>query len=122
MVVNMDDSSEYRALAGDESKEDLPRIAYDLRDHQLGIIISWSIIFVTGGVLPIVLYFALRYAAKLELSTTLAVTSALFGVFSLYSLVKRSWLLLKKNSTCRPIGATRANVSTTWITTFYRPP
>lgn len=68
MVVNMDDSSEYRALAHDESKEDLPRISYDMRDHQLAIIITWSIMFVTGGILPVVLYFALRYVAKLELS------------------------------------------------------
>lgn len=69
MVLNVEDS-EYRALAPDESKADLPRISYDMRDHQLAIIITWSIIFVTGGVLPVVLYFALRYAAKLELSTS----------------------------------------------------
>lgn len=84
MVVNMNDTLKYRALADDESKEDLPIISHDLRDYQLGIIISWSIISVTGEILPIVLYFTLRYVAKLGLSTTLAMTSALFGVSSLF--------------------------------------
>lgn len=70
MPVNMDDTSEYRALAADESKEDLPRVSYEMRAHQLAIVITWGIIFVTGGILPVVLYFVLRYVAKLQLSTS----------------------------------------------------
>lgn len=50
------------------------------------------------------LYFALRYGAKLELSTVLALTSALFGVLSLFSLSKRTWGLTEKHSKCRPLG------------------
>ena len=47
----------------------IPKIDYDMREHRVGIIISWSIIFISSGISPIVLYFALRYAAHLELGT-----------------------------------------------------
>lgn len=101
-------SSEYRALASNHNlKHEIPKFSYDLRDHKKGIAINWTIIIITSGILPIALYFALRYGAKLQLSIVLALTSALFGVLSLFSLSKRTWDLTKKNSKCRPLGAGR---------------
>lgn len=48
---------------------ELPKVDYDMRKHKLGIIITWSILFITSGVSPNVLYFALRYAGNVDLGT-----------------------------------------------------
>lgn len=56
----------------------LPRIDYDLRQHKLGIAINWAIIFISSGVSPNVLYFALRYAGHVELGTSKLYNSILF--------------------------------------------
>lgn len=43
--------------------------------------------------------------------SVLGITTAIFGVVTLFSLVRRTWLLLRRDSTCRPIGGSRWQVS-----------
>ena len=106
----------------------VPTIHFDLREHKRAIAVTWTILFLSSALIPVVLYFALRYGAQLELhigellsynfkfgllsrSAVLAVTTAIFGVVSLFSLFKRTWSLVKPNSTCRPLGGTRWQAS-----------
>lgn len=46
----------------------LPRVSYNLREHKVGIIIAWSILLITSGALPIILYFSIRYCTTLKLT------------------------------------------------------
>lgn len=46
----------------------LPHVSYNLRDHKKGIIISWGVLVLSSGVLPILLYYVLRYSAHLDLT------------------------------------------------------
>lgn len=84
----------------------LPRIPVDLSKHKLPIALHWIPIVLTSGVLPIVGYFALHYGTNLELNIVFAPWLGLMGVVSLYSLLTRTWAIFKRNSTCRPLGAT----------------
>jgi hypothetical protein len=110
------------------STEKIPRIDLNLREHKLAIGIQWSILVTSSCIVPIVLYFALRYGADLEakigifhlnggsdrllmIGIALGVATGIFGAASLFSLGKRTYLLLKNNSTCRPLGSSRAAVS-----------
>ena len=49
---------------GKLNAQGLPRIDYDMRSRKLAIAISWSIIFTSSAIAPIVLYFTLKYVAK----------------------------------------------------------
>nr|OQO16953.1 hypothetical protein B0A51_15323 [Rachicladosporium sp. CCFEE 5018] len=85
----------------------LPRIQLTLQDHKWAIARAWTILFIASGVLPIVLYFALRYGAHLGIGTVLAITTSTFGVVSFLALLMRSWALLKHDSECRPLVGSR---------------
>lgn len=82
----------------------LPRIPLNLRDHKLPIAIQWGAIVLTSGIIPIAGFFALRYGTDVALNICLSPWLGLMGVTSVFSLLKRSWFLLKKSSTCRPLG------------------
>ncbi|KAK5693935.1 hypothetical protein LTR97_009552 [Elasticomyces elasticus] len=86
---------------------ELPRIDFDLRDHKLSIAVTWTVLFLSSGALPVILYFTLRYGTDLELDTVLGIPTAILGVVSLASLLVRSWALLKNNSACRPLNGSR---------------
>jgi hypothetical protein len=82
----------------------LPRLPINLRDHKVPIGITWGVILLANGILPIVGYFALRYGTNLELNVVLSPWLALMGVVSIYSLGTRTYSLMKKDSNCRPLG------------------
>ena len=82
----------------------LPRIPLNLREHRVAIAIQWSIIVFTSSMLPIIGYFSLHYGTGVPLNIVFSPWLGLMGAVSLFSLCKRSWFLLKKNSTCRPLG------------------
>ena len=82
----------------------LPRLPLNLRDHKIPIAINWGVILLCSGILPIVGFFALRYGTNLELNIILSPFLGLTGVSSIFALVKRSYLLLKRDSNCRPLG------------------
>lgn len=82
----------------------LPRLPVNLRDHKLPIGITWGVICLSSGILPIVGYFALRYGTDVELNIVLAPWLGFMGVTSVFSLSKRTYDLMKRNSDCRPLG------------------
>lgn len=81
-----------------------PRLPINLRDHKLSIGITWGVIVLSSGILPIVGYFALKYGTDLELNIVLAPWLGLMGATSIFSLAKRTWDLMKPSSHCRPLG------------------
>lgn len=83
----------------------MPSITWSLRTHKTGIVISWSILFTSSLILPLVLFYTFKYNTDLDMTVILAVATALFGAPTLYSLATRSWNLLKRNSKCRPLGS-----------------
>ena len=91
-------------IAKDTNEAGLPCLPLDLRDYKLPIAIQWGVIVLSSGILPIVGYFAMRYGGNLDISICLSPWLALIGVVSVFSLLKRSWFLLRKNSDCRPLG------------------
>lgn len=85
----------------------LPSLNYSLLAHKKGIVITWSVLLLTTLILPILLYFILKYPANLDTTIILAVTTATFGASSTFNLSMRTYKLLKPNSTVRPLGGTR---------------
>lgn len=79
----------------------LPRLPVNLRDHRVPIGITWGVICLSSGILPIVGYFALRYATDVELNIVLAPWLGFMGATSVFSLSKRTYDL---SSDCRPLG------------------
>ena len=94
-------------VAKDTNEAGLPRLPVNLRDHKLPVGIQWSVIVLTSGILPIVGFFAMRYASDLEISICLSPWLGLMGLVSVSSLIKRSWFLIRKTSDCRPLGVNK---------------
>ena len=82
----------------------LPRLPVNLRDHKLPIGITWSVICLSSGILPIVGYFALRYGTDVKLNIVLAPWLGFMGATSVFALGKRTYDLMKRSSDCRPLG------------------
>lgn len=93
----------------------IPRIPLDLRAHKLAIAIPWIIIVSTGGIIPLIGYFALKYTIDPSTTVVLSPWLATFGASSLYNLFFRLWSLAKKSSTCRPMGSSSA-----WTLDFFQ--
>lgn len=56
------------------------RISLDLARKRTSIAIAWSILFLTSGLLPVVLYFGLRYGTSLKLSVGIEISSTYDGL------------------------------------------
>lgn len=82
-----------------------PTITWSLRTHKTGVIISWSILIFSSLILPLILFYTFKYATNLDMTITLAVATSIFGAPTLYSLIMRSWNLLRRDSACRPLGS-----------------
>lgn len=92
---------------GSMSKMDLPRIPVEPRQHKLKIAINFGILIIMSGIMPVILFFALKYGTKVQLSTVVAIPTAVFGAGSLYNMVNRTYRLTKKDPFYRPIGGSR---------------
>lgn len=75
---------------------------------------KWAIImlllfFIETGVLPLILFYSLRWGAHLSITTNLAIITSVVGTFSGCKLAHRTYLLWFKNGheSRRPIGAGR---------------
>ena len=91
-------------VAKDTNASGLLRLPLNLRDHKTPIAIQWTSIILTSGILPIVGYFSMRYATDQPINICLSPWLALMGVVSIFSWLKRTWFLARKNSDCRPLG------------------
>lgn len=83
-----------------------PRIPLDLRKHKIAIAIPFTIVFLTSCVIPIIGYLTVHYKTTASLTVAMTPFLSLFGVTTLYSLGTRTYSLLKKDSTTRPVGQT----------------
>ncbi|KAI0760848.1 hypothetical protein BC629DRAFT_1547309, partial [Irpex lacteus] len=76
------------------------------------IIIFFTLIFVETGVLPLILFYSLRWGAHLSITKNLAIITSLIGTVSGFKLAQRSYDLWFRNGheSRRPIGAGRWGV------------
>jgi len=88
-----------------------PALNYDLRTRKRSIAIIWTLLVVITCIQVEVLYFALRYAADKTVDKALQIPTAILLALSVLSITFRTWQLMRKGSTCRPISGTWYGVS-----------
>jgi hypothetical protein len=88
-----------------------PSLNYTIKtaNRERTILLWFTLLFVEAGVLPLILFFSLRWGAHLSITKNLAIITSLIGSVSGYKFAKRSWILWKgeNHHTFRPIGAGR---------------
>jgi hypothetical protein len=91
-----------------------PPLNYTVKTHsrERTILIWFTLLFVEAGVLPLILFYALRWGAHLSITINLAIITSLIGSVSGYKFAQRMWFLWlgKGHETRRPIGAGRWGV------------
>ncbi|KAI0685231.1 hypothetical protein BC835DRAFT_1290728 [Cytidiella melzeri] len=91
-----------------------PPLNYTVRTkgRERYIIIFFMLIFFETGVLPLILFYSLRWGAHLSVTKNLAIITSLIGTVSGFKLAQRSFGLLFRNGheSRRPIGAGRWGV------------
>lgn len=92
--------------AASQSREPLPELPYSLRTRKRAIVISWSFLLLDACFLPVVLFYILKFGAKLDDTRNLGITNSVFGFFSLFQFIFRLWRLLLKSPRYRPVGTT----------------
>lgn len=122
---SLDSMTKLAAEEAGRPPTDIPRIPINLYEHKVAIARHWTVLMVCSCFLPVALYFILKYVAHAKASlgnatlqssvqnpssltsraTAIGVSSAIFGLVSLPSLLLRTWSLTKRNSTTRPSGA-----------------
>jgi hypothetical protein len=73
----------------------LPRIPLDPRKHKRSIIIHFSVLVFFSSILPVVLYFGLRYGASVSTHTIFEVIFPIIGAPALVGYLVRSYRLLR---------------------------
>jgi hypothetical protein len=101
-----------RTLGEQKSFSDVPPpLSYSIKENgrERKILIWFTLFFFEAGVLPLILFFSLRWGAHLSITTNLAIITSLIGSVSGYKFANRSWTLWygKDHHTYRPIGAGR---------------
>ncbi|KAF7972460.1 hypothetical protein HWV62_17948 [Athelia sp. TMB] len=100
-------------------RESPPSLDYSLdennRKRYIGV--WFALLFFEAGVLPLILFFALRWGAHLSITINLAIITSLIGSVSGYKFAQRQWLLWlgEGHQTRRPIGAGRWGVDSMQI-------
>jgi hypothetical protein len=88
-----------------------PPLNYTVKDNnrERTIIIWITLLFLEAGVLPLILFYALKWGAHLSYTTNLAIITSLIGAVSGFKVGTRQWYLWlgKDHHTRRPIGAGR---------------
>ncbi|KAL9008891.1 MAG: hypothetical protein Q9173_006034 [Seirophora scorigena] len=97
----------------------LPRIPVNPRAHHLAISVAVGTTLLGSGIIPLVLYFALRRATAWPLSTILAIPASIFGLVSHLSLTARTYALAKPSSMCRPLRRSSSSSSSAWTLDYY---
>ena len=81
-----------------------PPLTYSLHTRIRSIAIVWTLLLTITCLQIEVLYFALHYGGNLDYDVALgAPTGILLGV-SILTILYRTWLLMRRGSTCRPLG------------------
>lgn len=88
-----------------------PPLNYSLAPRKWSIIFFWSLIVVDCIFMPVGLYFGLWYGLtrrQLSANAVFSIVTAALGGVSIMEYVLRLRRLMRKGSTCRPLGARRA--------------
>lgn len=93
-----------------------PPLNYTLRTHgrERYIIILFTLLFVEAGVLPLILFYSLRWGAHLSVTKNLAIITSLIGTVSGLKIAQRTLQLWFRtgHESRRPIGSSRWGVDT----------
>lgn len=91
-----------------------PPLNYTVRTNRREryIIIFFTLLFLESGVLPLILFYALRWGAHLSITTNLAIITSLIGTVSGFKIAQRTYDLWFRtgHESRRPIGAGRYGV------------
>lgn len=85
----------------------LPQIPYSLRTRKLAITIIWIIILLDSVILPLALFFILKYAAHWSDIKNLAISNGVFGFCAFIQYALRMYRLLRPSPEYRPLGTGR---------------
>jgi len=85
-----------------------PPLNYSLWARKRAIAIFWTLIVIDCIAMPIALYFGLWYGTSLTPNIVFSIVTAALGGVSILEYFIRLWRLVKKDSTCRVIGARRS--------------
>ncbi|KAM5538579.1 hypothetical protein V8D89_007608 [Ganoderma adspersum] len=88
-----------------------PSLNYSIASgrRRLWIALFFVLIFIEAGVLPLILFYAIRWGAHLSNTTNLAIITSVVGTYSSYKFARRSWYLFisDRGHQRRPLGAGR---------------
>ncbi|RAH64467.1 uncharacterized protein BO66DRAFT_385358 [Aspergillus aculeatinus CBS 121060] len=82
--------------------DQVTRIPLELGQHRLTIAIAAVCILTGGGLVPVIIYLVLTKAAGLQLWIVFTILAAVVGTVSASMMLRRTWRLLRSDSTCRP--------------------
>ncbi|PYH35608.1 uncharacterized protein BO87DRAFT_385299 [Aspergillus neoniger CBS 115656] len=91
----------------DPDVDQVTRIPLDLRRYRMVITIAAACIFTGAGLLPGILYIVLLKVARLKLWIVFMLLASAIGACSVLALLRRTWTLVRSDSTCRPTGSKR---------------
>lgn len=97
----------------DAYRDSPPPLNYSVHDNRRKrfIFIWFFLMFIEAGVLPLILFYALRWGAHLSITINLAIITSLIGSISGFKFAQRQRLLwLGDGNQTRPIGAGRWGV------------
>lgn len=105
-LASGDRVSQYEIYAGAP-----PPLDYTVKtnNRERKIAVWFALLYLEAGVLPLLLFFSLRWGAHLSNTTNLAIITSLIGAVSGMKVSTRQWYLWlgKDHHTRRPIGAGR---------------
>ncbi|EJF56634.1 hypothetical protein DICSQDRAFT_157780 [Dichomitus squalens LYAD-421 SS1] len=88
-----------------------PSLNYSLapRRRKFAIASFLILIFIEAGVIPLIVFYAIRWGAHLNNTKNLAIITSIVGTYSSYKLARRSWYLFISDHghQRRPLGASR---------------
>ncbi|KAI0820472.1 hypothetical protein BC628DRAFT_1422959 [Trametes gibbosa] len=88
-----------------------PPLNYSIKSNrrELAIILFFTFIFAEAGILPLILFYSIRWGAHLDNTKILAIITSLVGTYSSYKIARRSWYLFIRDGSHqrRPLGAAR---------------
>ncbi|PIL22972.1 hypothetical protein GSI_15669 [Ganoderma sinense ZZ0214-1] len=88
-----------------------PSLNYSIASgrRRFWVALFFVLIFIEAGVLPLILFYSIRWGAHLSNTTNLAIITAVVGTYSSYKFAVRSWYLFisDRGHQRRPLGAGR---------------
>ncbi|KAK4119494.1 hypothetical protein N657DRAFT_581645 [Parathielavia appendiculata] len=97
----------------------LPRLRYRILDYKLKLFIVVALLVLESSLLPISLYYGLVLATTLRQGIVFAIITSFFGIVTGIEFGLRSWKLIFKGDTYRPVGGTKFSADFThWSLSF----